>query len=390
MVSPYCERAIEDAITHGNAILKFVSANDVDRTGGHQYGYLLPNPVWYMFSTHPPLKGVNGETEVQVSWQDGRITHSAIKWYGRDTRSEYRLTRFGRDFPFRTFDNEGDLLVLITVSYTEFIGYLLYDEEDIEEIQTALGVEIVKRWASYQGVVTQTDTETEDECISRLFRAFAGPLTLFPSGRRFSDKTREILETCVTRFLNMSSDDILTTSIDAEYQLFRLVERQICQEEILKMKRDIDDFLKVAASIMNRRKSRAGRSLENHVEYLLNRADIPHQMRPNIDGRPDVIVPSREAYYDTTYPLDRLFVVGIKTTCKDRWRQVLNEGKRVPDKHILTLQPSISESQLREMRDSRIKLIIPQSFRKKYPKVERPTIMNLDEFIESVRARLRV
>lgn len=388
MVSPYCERAIEDAITHGNAILKFISANDVGRTGGHQCGYLLPNSAWYMFSTHPPVKGVNGETEVEVLWQDGRTTQSAMKWYGRDTRREYRLTRFGKDFPFRTFDNEGDLLVLITVSYTEFIGYVIYDEEDIEEIQTALGVEIVKRWASYQGTVTQTDTETEDECINRLFREFAGTLTLFPSGQRFSDKTRDILETCVRQFLEISSDDILTASIDAEYQLFRLVERQICQEEILKMKRDIDDFLKVAASIMNRRKSRAGRSLENHVEYLLKRADIPHQMRPNIDGKPDVIIPSREAYYDNAYPLDRLFVMGIKTTCKDRWRQVLNEGKRVPDKHILTLQPSISGNQLQEMRDARVKLIIPQGFRKKYPIVERPRIMNLDEFINSVRTKL--
>jgi EcoRII C terminal len=186
----------------------------------------------------------------------------------------------------------------------------------------------------------------------------------------------------------MTSDDILTASIDAEYQLFRLVERQICQEEILRMKRDIDDFLKVAASIMNRRKSRAGRSLENHVEYLLKRAGIPHQMRPNIDGKPDVIIPRREAYYDNEYPLDRLFVMGIKTTCKDRWRQVLNEGKKVPDKHILTLQPSISGNQLQEMRDARVKLVIPQGFRKKYPKVERPRIMNLDEFINSVRTKL--
>jgi len=67
-----------------------------------------------------------------------------------------------KTFPFRTFDNEGDLLVLITVSYTQFIAYVLYDDEDIEEIQTALGVEIIKRWASYQGTATQTDTETED------------------------------------------------------------------------------------------------------------------------------------------------------------------------------------------------------------------------------------
>ncbi len=66
----------------------------------------------------------------------------------------------------------------------------------------------------------------------------------------------------------------------------------------------------------------------NHVEYVLKESGIPHEMRPDIDGKPDVIIPDREAYYNSSYPLDKLWVVGIKTTCKDRWRQVLNEGQR--------------------------------------------------------------
>jgi len=48
--SPICERAIEDATTYGKAVLKFISANDVGLTGGHQYGYYLPLEVWYLFS----------------------------------------------------------------------------------------------------------------------------------------------------------------------------------------------------------------------------------------------------------------------------------------------------------------------------------------------------
>jgi uncharacterized metal-binding protein len=54
---------------------------------------------------------------------------------------------------------------------------------------------------------------------------------------------------------------------------------------------------------------------------------------------------------DRHYPTNKLFMVGVKTTCKDRWRQVLNEAKRVKDKHILTTQQGISKRQLNDMKE---------------------------------------
>jgi len=43
----------------------------------------------------------------------------------------------------------------------------------------------------------------------------------------------------------------------------------------------------------------------------------------DVDGRPDVIIPGRDEYLNKSYPIDKLCVIGVKTTCKDRWRQVL-------------------------------------------------------------------
>jgi type II restriction enzyme len=387
MPSPYCERAIEEALHHGKAILKFISPNDVGLTGGHQYGYYLPKKksVWPLFTPHPPQRGMNSESEVAVTWQDGRVTNSRVKWYGA-AKDEYRLTGFGKDFPFRTFDNVGDLLVLIPTSYSEFSAYVLDLEEDIEEIQSALGVEIIRTWAAYHAGVSQV--ETEDECLDRRFRRFAKALTEFPRGAVFSEEALLALRGCVKRLGALSADDILLRSMDAEYHLFRLVERQLCQPEIVRVFRDVDDFLQTASSITNRRKSRAGRSLENHVEHLLREAHVPHEMRPGIDGRPDIVIPSREAYRDPSYPVEKLFIVGVKTTCKDRWRQVLNEGKRVPQKHILTMQPGISGNQLNEMHDADVTLIVPQKLHKEYPPKHRITLLSLEQFIASVRATL--
>jgi hypothetical protein len=125
MASPDCERAIAESVRVGNAIVKFISPNDVGLTGGHQCGYYLPKAVWQMFSPHKPEKGKNHETSVTVTWQDGRVTDSRVKWYGKGTRSEYRLTRFGKDFPFLTHDNVGDLLVLIPETHQKFSAFVL-------------------------------------------------------------------------------------------------------------------------------------------------------------------------------------------------------------------------------------------------------------------------
>jgi hypothetical protein len=388
MATPIGERAIADAVRVGNAILKFISANDVGQTGGHQCGYYLPKPIWEMFTPHPPVRGRNDETEVEVQWQDGRVTQSRVKWYGA-AKSEYRLTRFGKDFPFLTFDNVGDLLVLILIDHTHFLAYVLDLEEDIEDIHAALGVEVGVSWAAYRNGQPQVHPEDEEECIDRRFRRFSETLRAFPTGEAFSAEARATLEECIRAFQRMSADDALIHCMDAEYRLFRMAERVISGPDIARLFRDVDDFLATASGIMNRRKARAGRSLENHVDWVLTRANIPHVMRPNVDGRPDILIPSLEAYQDQNYPVDRLIAVGVKTTCKDRWRQVLNEARRVPNKHILTIQQGISSNQLAEMHRANVTLVVPKDIQKQYPKGGDIAMRNMEQFIEDARRRVQ-
>lgn len=392
MISPYCERAIEDALHFGNALLKFISPNNVGLTGSHECGFYLPKGVWEMYTPHPPLKGRLDKHPITILWQDGRVTQSVITWYGSKTRSEYRLTRFGHDFPFLTADVVGDLLVLIAKSPDEFIAYVLDYDEDIEEVQSALGVEAFEHWGAYRDGAPQ-QVETEDACIEKQIRDFSAKLTEFPTGAVFSKKTQEILLACLKKFVEYSADDALMRAYQTEYILFQSVERQVCQNEVSgRLFRSIDDFLKTAASIMNRRKARAGRSFENHVEYLLTRAKIPHKMRPSLgaDGKPDVIIPNEAAYFDSSFPPNKLFVIGLKTTCKDRWRQVLNEAPKHPSKHIFTLQHGITRNQLTEMHKAHVTLIVPKSLQKSYPAGHNITILKVEDFIKQVTHKLHV
>ena len=109
-MSPICEKAITEVLQCGNAILKFISPNDANVTGGHQTGFYLPKAVWEMYTPDAPEKGKNTKHTVNIEWQDGQITNSVVTWYGQGTRAEYRLTRFGKNFPFLVPDTVGELL----------------------------------------------------------------------------------------------------------------------------------------------------------------------------------------------------------------------------------------------------------------------------------------
>jgi len=190
---------------------------------------------------------------------------------------------------------------------------------------------------------------------------------------------------CVSDFSKKTSDDRLMDLMKAEYRLFRLVERQICLPEVRRLFKDIDDFLKTAATLMNRRKSRAGRSMENHVEFLLHEAKIPFDVRPQIQGEPDIVIPGRDAYENPGFPAEKLFAVGVKTTCKDRWRQLMQEAPRVEWKHLITIQEGVSAKQMKQMHDQKITLIVPQKLHSRYPKVKGIHLMNLESFLSTVR-----
>lgn len=390
MPSPVCEQAIKDAQETGRALLKFISPNDVGLTGGHQFGYYLPKACWQVYTDFPPTKGTNNDHRVDVRWENGTLTNSTVKWYGTGTRAEYRLTGFNRirDFPFLTHDCVGSLLVLVPERLDFFRAYVLDLEDEIEDLQAALGVEVVGQWALYEAGAT-APPETENDCIARRFRAFTGALTSFPSTVAFATEAQDALLECVNAFIADQSDTQLMRCVEAEYTLFKLAERRLCEPEIVRVFATVDDFLRTAQTILQRRKSRAGSSLELHVARLLRQAAIPFDPGPTVEGtKPDMLIPGKREYLDPAFPDAKLFSVGIKTTCKDRWRQVLSESPRVRRKHLLTLQKGISPNQLDEMTRSAVTLVVPKSLHGDYPRDRRPDLMTVEAFIEQVRTAL--
>lgn len=79
-------------------------------------------------------------------------------------------------------------------------------------------------------------------------------------------------------------------------------------------------------------------------------------------------------------------IIGIRIpTCKDRWRQVLNEANRIGKKHLLTVQQGISLNQFREMRVHDVQLVVPAEIIKLYHKDIRAEIMTVEGFLSEVK-----
>ena len=114
--------------------------------------------------------------------------------------------------------------------------------------------------------------------------------------------------------------------------------------------------------VLNRRKSRAGKSLEHHLSSLFTGNCITFTPQAVTEGnkKPDFIFPSVESYHDASFPVDKLASLAAKTTCKDRWRQVLEEADRIDRKHLITLEGAISENQTDEMISRHLQLVIPK------------------------------
>jgi hypothetical protein len=208
----------------------------------------------------------------------------------------------------------------------------------------------------------------------------------FPSGNEIIDHAISMRPD-----LNLDVDRRLMRRRECEYQVFQSLERAICLPAITKGFSTIGDFVSYAQSLLQRRKSRGGRSLELHARRIFLEERLAEGLQfdsmPNkqVDGAPDFIFPSIAAYNDPEWPAEKLLVLAAETTFKDRWRQVTREASRIPVKHLLTLQEGVSESQFREMQDAGVRLVVPSSLHEKYPRSVQPSLLTLDRFVAEVK-----
>lgn len=331
----------------------------------------------------------HGESlDLRLVWYNSR------RIYGqKNGRDEARLTRWGRtDSPLVEADATGSLVVFaFRVGRGEDASELKVwrcrtpAEEDhllglLPDLTPGSG-RLLSPDAVYEAVheaqARSTDCALTDDEIPEEWR------TSFPSGEelvRWASRRRHV---------NGSADTRLIERRKCEEQVFYSVERFHSLPRINRGFATVGEFVEYAGSLTNRRKSRSGRSLELHMRLILEEEHVPFswQARTEHNKSPDFLFPSEDAYNDGGFPAESLFMLAAKTTCKDRWRQILNEADRIPQKHLLTLQEGVSVNQFEEMRNAGVSLVVPESLADSYPDEIRPHLLTIETFISDVRHR---
>ena len=66
---------------------------------------------------------------------------------------------------------------------------------------------------------------------------------------------------------------------------------------------------------------------------------------------------------------------------------MLSEAERIDEKHLLTLEPGISENQTTEMKVKNLQLVVPRGLHPSFRTPQRAWLMDLSGFLDVVKAR---
>lgn len=395
------QKAIEAVLKGEESFCKFLSANDSGESGAHQSGIYIPKTSVSIIFDERGEKGTNKERWVKIHWQDNSIiTDTRFIYYGQGTRNEYRITNFGRGFPYIKPSYTGALFILVKDDVDDYQAFMLNTDDEIQQFLDSFGMTPAETNRLINTGKTSSDLREKTQIDDFIFHLKDD----FPASE---DMSREARLLTYSRLLNReitgseadlkrinqmivsNPDKLLLDWTEEEFRLFHAIENSRYGEEVKRGFSSVDDFIILANKVLNRRKSRAGKSLEHHLSAIFDGNGIRYTPQAITEGnkKPDFIFPSEENYHDTEFPINKLCSLAAKTTCKDRWRQILNEGDRFKGryKYLCTMQQGISSAQMDEMEAEKVILVVPKPYISSYPSDRQNRIWTISRFVGFVK-----
>lgn len=226
--------------------------------------------------------------------------------------------------------------------------------------------------------------------IERLVRRFPDS---FPSTQDFADSAQKVARDVDPL---SSPDGAIIGWSDTEERIFMGFERHVLERKLIDAYRDgrvdVTTVIATMKSAFQRRRSRAGTSLELHLQSVFRAHSLKFDRHAVTEppATPDFLFPSEDIYRSSaSSEFVHLTMLAVKTTAKDRWRQVLTEAERIQRKHLFTLQPGISPSQTNEMSRHNLQLVLPTELHPTFRPEQREGLLTLQNFVELVRDRQR-
>ncbi len=387
-MSELLDIAIQTVKAAKTSFCRFITGNDAGTTGAHQCGFYIPkNAAPLLFGTEC-RRGENRDKWVTIKWQNDFETPSRFIYYGQGTRNEYRITRFGKNFEFLQDRYVGSLIIIAEQAADYYQAFVLESEDDIESFLSYFNLSTEQT----NQLIDLSQVQDVGDKLRLAIMEKIKNLKDFPMTREMGKMAQDIynrLNNVTPEQIRKTPDKILISWYSAELDLFRSLEEKVYKPIYTQPFEDCQSLVDFSNKILNRRKSRAGKSLEHHLSAIFNAEELifEEQAVTENNKKPDFLFPNGECYHNFEFPAEDLTVLGAKTTCKDRWRQVVTEADRVDEKYLFTLQPGISRNQLREMADEKVRLVVPEGHLKTFPEEYQSSINTLSGFINIVKAR---
>ena len=130
-----------------------------------------------------------------------------------------------------------------------------------------------------------------------------------------------------------------------------------------------------------------GHALQNHLAkiFIENKLKFEAQALTEGKSKPDFIFPGKKEYQDKKYKTDFLVMLAAKSSCKERWRQILDEAERIPNKHLCTLEQAISSDQTSAMMERKVTLVIPSLLHNTYTVAQQKNLRTINQFVDYVK-----
>lgn len=363
-------------------------------------------------------KGRGGDTDdrfhARFVWlggeQESITVEGRVSWYdsrkGKDHRSaEWRLYYQGNavtelmrpdDSLFIAGHADGTLLFIVAPGHSTMERQLVWLFNLPESLGSAFAINEISAGDAgdldfaARFVLEEIGEELAEAPTAELDRLLAQFRGKYPKTVELAELARSSLPDVDCRD---DPDLALVAWLEREEQLFRRLERHIVSQRLVDgfydgSAADVDGFLSFSKSVQNRRKARMGLSLEHHLEHIFRIVPLNFTRGGKTEGnsKPDFLFPGAVQYADASFDARKLLMLGAKSTCKDRWRQVLAEASRISHKHLLTLEPSISMNQTDQMRQHHLQLVLPRPIHETYLPNQQSWLMTLSEFIRLAQA----
>lgn len=383
--------------------VKKLSKNDTswaDAAGNNQAGFYIPRRIrearfFPQLEADNPDKPHIFHAECSVLWpQTGEVTSSHMRHFS-NKGPEAHFTRL----PKALFQNLTPASLLLAGRFAHPVGecgwwIVVLDSggEEAELLETVLDLPVDFHYRTFspqdfrsaqragqdevEGLIDEFREAVRTGTLANVVARYA----ILPNPATIARQAREqwLQDAGLTSFdpwqIAAPGDAIMKISREIEYRLYRGHELRRRASELLSILsgtpdlpsavvRRYPDIDAVLLSASQQRKTRAGRSFEHHIAAALEAGNVRFQEQAVTGGRrPDFIMPDLRSLRSKKRSYSDALVLAAKTTLRERWKQVSSEQLNC-DVFLATVDDRVAPTSIREMADSGIQLIVPESLK---------------------------